>query len=243
MNGKDILMQLNDVDGDLIDEAANAKKEWRPWVKGILLAASVLLIASVGAVTWTTLNKTGKSRDYGLSDGAETTYQINLTDPIFITGEESRITFEEASLFLVSHKESIENELRASGVAADQISFASTGYSHVSTGASGNTLAVNWMDYLVYQDEKLVSIATVTKENGLLTYHLSFNGSWYGSYAELLAAHKGQELVYLFIGDVEALITPDNEIVSLAGADLSNLVESGKDYYSNFKMAENTYVP
>ena len=245
MKGSELLKQLNDLDGDLIDEAERVQKPGKWWMKWALPAAAAVLLLAVGIVSWPLIvpKKTLSGEDGMLSGGYAAEEYVNLKDAIVVTGTESGITPEEAEKFLNERMEAITNELAASGVGSGQAFYIPGGYSHVRTGKDGNTLAVNWRDYLVFQDGSLKSVVTLTKEKDTLSYSLSFGGLWYDDYAAFLKKHEGEELVYLYVGDAEVVLAPDNELYSPAGPAVSRIFEKGKNYYAYFKTPRNTYVP
>lgn len=59
------------------------------------------------------------------------------------------------------------------------------------------------------------------------------------AYTELLSAHKGEELVYLYVGSVEAIATPSGRVVTPDGKTYSESSEA----YEYFKFPQNTYIP
>ena len=61
----------------------------------------------------------------------------------------------------------------------------------------------------------------------------------------MLKSHSGEELVMIYVGDVQAFITPDNEVICVLHDDdhFKESIEEGKDYYHYFKQEQNTFVP
>lgn len=167
-----------------------------------------------------------------------------------ITTVGEKITDEEAGSYLETNRESIISELNASGVNTDNAYFSLKGYSHVSyTGEEGDRLTVkeNFRDYLVYNGDKIIAIITVTKENGTLYNTIAYGGLWFDAYSEFLNEHKGQELVYVYAGSAELIITPDNSVyatvLSPHGTDVSEYMPDIDNPYSVFYHPSDIYIP
>lgn len=168
--------------------------------------------------------------------------KINVIDDLTVIGEEYILSDNEGYAFLQSHKDAIINDLRISGVAVPDITF-TKGYSPVRTGDSGNSVAVNWRTYLAFNGEDLVAIIEMSKDEQGLHYGLAFGGLGFAYYAQLLETYRGEELVFLYIGEVIAFVTPDNEVVPVADLDLTDVVEPNYPYYQYFKTPYNTFTP
>ena len=160
-----------------------------------------------------------------------------------------KITDAEVKAYLSENKTWLASSLSASGVAADSITFSPTGYCHVSyDGVEGKQLEVreNVRDYLAYNNGKLVSIITITKENGRLSATPAFGGTWFSEYDAFLKAHKGEKLLYVYAGWMEIVITPDGHCYNPQGADVSAYMEGyeePKDPYAYFYSEAATYTP
>ena len=140
----------------------------------------------------------------------------------------------------------IASALSASGVPADNIPYSETGYCHVSyDGTEGKQLELrqNFRDYLAYSGGKLIAIITVTKENGQLSATPAFGGPWFDKYDAFLNAHKGEELLYVYAGFMEIIITPDNQYVNPQGTDVSAYFEGVEKPYAYFYCDAATYTP
>ncbi len=157
-----------------------------------------------------------------------------------------KITDKEAQEYLALNKASIVSSLSASGVPADNITFSTAGYCHVSyDGTEGKQLEVreNFRDYLVYSSDKLIAIYTVTKENGKLSGTTAFGGPWFDDYNSFLKAHKGEKLLYVYAGYMEIIITPDNKCYNPQGKDVSDYLEGVPNPYEYFYSDSATYTP
>ena len=160
-----------------------------------------------------------------------------------VVGE--KITDAEAKAYLRENTW-IGSALAASGVPADNIRYSETGYCHVSyDGAEGKQLELrqNFRDYLAYSGGKLIAIITVTKENGQLSATPAFGGPWFSEYDAFLNAHKGEELLYVYAGFMEIIITPDNQYVNPQGTDVSEYFEGVENPYAYFYCDAATYTP
>ena len=161
-----------------------------------------------------------------------------------VVGE--KITDAEAKAYLRENTW-IASALSASGVPADNITYSETGYCHVSyDGTEGKQLELrqNFRDYLAYSDSgKLIAIITVTKENGKLSATPAFGGPWFSEYDAFLNAHKGEELLYVYAGFMEIIITPDNQYVNPQGTDVSAYFEGVEKPYAYFYNDAATYTP
>lgn len=243
MKRKRISDAITDIDAKYINEAAVFEKQSKNrFVKVFVSVAAVCAVAVIGAFSAVIIHDRIATGD---SEGGGTDGKVNVNAEIEITGLENVITDEEAAVYLDSVTDSISDTLKRSGVTINgEFRITDKGYSHIRTGDSGNTLAADWRDYLAYDGDRIVAIITLVKENESgIKHHIAFGGPWFSEYAELLGKHKGEELVYIYIGDVEAFITPDNEVVTAIGTDVSANLEENKDYHSFFRTPYNVYVP
>ena len=163
-----------------------------------------------------------------------------------ITGE--KITDAEAKAYFAENTW-IVSALSSSGVPSDNLRFSDKGYCHVSyDGTEGKQLEVrqNFRDYLVYNNGKLVTIVTLTKENGKLSATPAFGGPHFDDFNAFLQKHKGEELLFVYAGWMEIVITPDGECVNPQGYDISKdygLNDLGVNPYSYFYCDAATYTP
>lgn len=250
MTGKQFSKALGCIRENYIDEAITytANKKSSTWLKwsGTVASLAVLLLAT--AVVLPSITEGDEEPavtaplppspdEAGGIDG-----KINVSEQIVILEEKDLLTDTEAASYLNGVKKAIENELVACGVNFDELQISEKGYSHVRTGDHGNTMAVNWRDYLAYDGEKIIATVAVVKENGHIR-HFVFWGGDYSYYEKKLKEYRGEELVYLYIGDVDAFITPDNQIFALGNANVSTAIDEGVSYYDFFKTPYNVYVP
>lgn len=234
---------ITDIDAKYINEAATFEKHGNKRFLGAFVSvAAVCAVALIGAFAAVLIHDNIGTGD---SEAGGTDGKINVTAEFEITGLDNVITDEEASVYLDSVTNSISEILKRSGVTINgELEITDKGYSRMRTGDSGNTMAVNWRDYLAYDGDRIVAIITLVKDDELgLNHHIAFGGPWFSEYAELLEKHKGEELVYIYIGDVEAFITPENEVVTSMSVDISDNLEENKEYYEFFKTEYNVYVP
>lgn len=247
---------LQDAIGEIRDEyiadahiGPEVKKNRRRWPVAAAACFTVLVSAIVVCLLLTRTPDDGHrlpadSKAPVVNDGGAGG-SINMIAESVLTGTDSPLGDEEGRSLLEVRMVSIKNDLSASGVPANALRISSKGYSHMRTDESGNEMAVNVRDYLLYNNGDLVSIATVIKHDDFISYNLMFGGEWFESYDAILREYEGKELVYLYVGDTEAIVTPDNKVLSTQGIDLSDEIdaENADKYYSFFKREENTYVP
>ena len=170
---------------------------------------------------------------------------IPFNREIVTTGE--KITDEEAAAYFAERKGSLAQSLGASGVAADNIRISEKGYCHACySGLEGERLEVreNFRDYLVYNRETLIAIVTLYKENGKLYDTPAFGAPWFSDYAAFLRQHRGEELVYVYAGFAEIILTPDGGMYSaLSGIVPEYYMEGTEDPYHVFYHPSDVYIP
>ena len=164
---------------------------------------------------------------------------------IAVVGE--RITDGEAAAYFAENGAAIKNALSASGVPTDSIRIAEKGYSHVCyTGEAGERLEarVNFRDYPVYNGETLTAIVTLYKENGTIYNTPACGAAWFADYGAFLAAHRGEELVYVYAGNAEIVLLPDGGMYSpLSGIVPEYYMAGTDDPYALFYCPDAVYVP
>ena len=113
------------------------------------------------------------------------------------------------------------------------------------SGDKGNSMAVDWKQFNAYDGEKLVAIIDLCKDSNGIHHYIAFGGLWFDEYNALLKSHSGEELVMIYVGDVQAFVTPDNEVICVLHDDdhFKESIKEGKDYYHYFKQEQNTFVP
>ncbi|MBE6834898.1 MAG: hypothetical protein E7515_01450 [Ruminococcaceae bacterium] len=162
---------------------------------------------------------------------------------IKVIGEE--LTDEEAAEYFKENTVRFKNELTASGVSADNLVIMPKGYCHVMyDGVEGKSLEIrqNFRDYLAYNGDKLVAIITLTKEDGKLFASPSFGGPWFDDFNAMLQRYKGQELIFIYAGWMEFVVTPDNSYFSPMGTELG-LDFGDIDKFKTFYHPKAVYVP
>lgn len=240
MTNKEFYLAFGQIDPKMIEsaephETSQIKKSH--FIRWSAIAASFMFLILGSFILKSLFTDSNFSEAGGLNG------KINITEEIKITGKEYIISDYEATEYLNRVKNSITNDLNACGIHVSQIDIKKTGYSHVRTGDQGNSIAVNWYDYLAYSEEKLVAIIQITKDETGIHHFLMFGGDWFPEYTKILNQHKGTELVFLYIGDVEAFITPDNQVIPLIESDISSALEENQNYYEYFKTPYNVYIP
>lgn len=202
-----------------------------------------------------TTEQTTQPKDEFPPDGGNISSGSDVIDGLFIpalpfnkeiklTGEE--ITDAEAQEYFNKNKYSIVGSLSASGVYSDSIKISDEGYCHITyNGEEGKSFEVrrNSRDYLVYNGDELVAIITLYKENGEIFNTLSFGAKWFDDYNSYLQKHKGENLVYAYVGWFEIIIAPDNTYYNPMGLDVSPYLESVDNPYEMFYHEAIVYTP
>lgn len=235
------------IDDDLIEAAdreTGTARSKRLWARVGLAAACLALVVAAAFALPGLLGRDSPGEAGGI-DG-----KINLRAEIRPSGEDCVLTVEEANAFMTERLPAYREELRASGLSIDELRFAPNGYGHIRTGDSGNELILNARDFLLYDGDELVAMVTVIKEPDRISGGLSWGGPWFSEYQAFLEAHKGEALVYLYVGDVDAILTPDGQIFTLLntgrpGYGIEDAVDPAEQprYYEFFRRDENTYIP
>jgi len=159
-----------------------------------------------------------------------------------VTGEP--ITDEEAAAYFAENRQSLISSLSSSGVDTSDFRIMEKGYCHMNIENGKLETRVNFRDYLVYSGSELISIVTLYRQDGKIYSSPAFGGPWFSTYNDFLQAHKGEELVYVYCGIGEYIITPDNQIVNPMGYEIMpEFFTSDFDYYSALNVEWNTYTP
>ena len=248
---KRIFNALTNIDFDMVEDVyentkTKKKKTKSFWLKGGAIAACLtIMIVAAGTVlpTIDDPNAPPISTNNPKDEVGGVNGKVNVFEELTIIGDEYKFTDNEIVEYLSNAKEAIMNDLKASGINVSRLTIKEKGYSHIRTGDDGNSIAVNWRDYLAYDGDKLVAIIQVTKEETGIKHFVLFGAQWFSHYNELMQQNSGVELVYIYIGDVEAFITPNNEVIPLMDVDISSTLEPNKEYYEFFKTQYNVYIP
>lgn len=169
---------------------------------------------------------------------------------ITVTGE--KISDEEALKYLEENRNSIISGLSESGenISASNAHFSPKGYSHIlfpEYGAETFEIRENFRDYLLYNGDNLISIITIYKENGIMYSTPAFGGHWFSAYAKFLEEHKGEELLFIYAGTAELILTPDNYIygpvLSEHNTDLSAYFSGIENPYDKLYHPSAVYIP
>lgn len=141
-------------------------------------------------------------------------YDKPYSTDITIEGEE--IPDEEAESYINESTSEIKSLLNMTGTPT----FLG-GYCHITYDDGAFKLRQGYRDYLIYDDDELVGIVTIYKENGELYNTLSCGAKWFKDYDAYLKSHKGEKLLYLYVGMQEVIISPDGELYNPLGYDVS----------------------
>lgn len=159
----------------------------------------------------------------------------NSTD---ITIEGDEITDEEAAEYLKENTSDIKSLLDMTA----EITFLG-GYCHITYDDNAFKLRQGYRDYLIYSGDKLVGIITIYKEKGEMQYTLSCEANWFEKYEAYLKAHKGEKLLYFYIGMQEVIISPDGTYFNPIGYDVSNYFENITEPYKQLYNDKAIFIP
>lgn len=166
-----------------------------------------------------------------------------------------KITDEEAREYFNKNSASLASSLTASGVELAEVYYEADcdgtqvicakdslvirkGYCHVSYDGNtdeskpGLTVKQNFMDFHVYNADRLVAIVTLVKENGLIYGTPAFGASWFDSFDKALRKYSGQKVLFLYAGAMAFAIAPDGKVIHPQGYE-SSVKDSGLDTFPN----------
>lgn len=117
------------------------------------------------------------------------------------------------------------------------------GYCHITYNDNSFKLRQGYRDYLIYSDDKLIGIITIYKEKEEMQYTLSCEANWFEKYETYLEAHKGEKLLYFYIGMQEVIISPDSTYFNPIGYDVSNYFENITEPYKQLYNDKAIFIP
>ncbi|MBO4688749.1 MAG: hypothetical protein J5636_09580 [Clostridiales bacterium] len=139
---------------------------------------------------------------------------------IVLTGKP--ITDEEAAAYFETEFSFICEGLRTMGVSLTDPHISSKGYCYLQYGTyegEGLTVHQDSRDYPLYDGDELKAIVTLFRdqEDGSIHNSPSFGGDWMKGYGEWLAAHKGQELLFVRAGNTEFILAQNDDCMNPSG--------------------------
>ena len=220
------------------------------------------------AVSKTTESKSGGKIDPNERFGGQTMIAaIPKNNRTQVIGE--KITDEEARDYFNKNTASLQSSLTASGVELAEIYYEADydgtqvicakdslvirkGYCHVSYDGNtdeskpGLTVKQNFMDFHVYNADRLVAIVTLVKENGLIYATPAFGAPWFDSFDKALQKYAGKKVLFLYAGAMAYAIAPDGKVIHPQGYE-SSVKDSGldkfPDAYNWFYNEQCVYTP
>lgn len=220
------------------------------------------------AVSKTTESKSGGEIDPNERFGGQTMIAaIPKNNRTQVIGE--KITDEEARDYFNKNTASLQSSLTASGVELAEIYYEANydgtqvicakdslvirkGYCHVSYDGNtdeskpGLTVKQNFMDFHVYNADRLVAIVTLVKENGLIYASPTFGAPWFDSFDKALQKYAGKKVLFLYAGAMAYAIAPDGKVIHPQGYE-SSVRDSGldklPDAYNWFYNEQCVYKP
>ena len=221
----------------------------RPAPLKIIIPAAAVLLAAVAVSAGSALrgrdlpgtdtaNTTAASADEGGSGQGSSV----ILKKVAVTKTGEKLDDAELSAYIDANLPSICSALAASGVNVDGMRIDGHGYGHVSCSGETAVIDEGWRDCIVYNAEGVAAIITFAKENGVIYYTPAFGAAWFSDYTEFLKEHKGEKLLYMYVGQAEAVIAPDGTYYSAAGS-LDASFENVQPVYGTFYDEAAVYVP
>ncbi|MBR4859614.1 MAG: hypothetical protein IKU08_10585 [Clostridia bacterium] len=162
-------------------------------------------------------------------------------DYMFFT-EGYHISDEEIRDYVGSHKYDMIGAIAAEyGDFESEYKIFVKGYRHINLG-SVNTLKLNFVDLPIMRGDKIIAYATLYEYNGELRNDLSVRGVGIDEKGDIFNENPDDELVFLYYGMREIVVTPSNRIYSVGSASEESLgLDYSIDYYGNYKTEYNTF--
>ena len=213
---------------------AQAAKTRKKMIRIAAPALVLCLAVLAGVIVW-------REKNPVKSGGEIDAHGVAINQPpennaIKITGE--KITDEETAQYFKENYTSIVSALSQMGVRTEDLKINEKGYSHISYAGEGSGLELHqdFRDYLAYSGDKLVAIITLMKYNGTIGISPAFGGAWFDSYAAFLKEHAGEELLFLYYGELEVVVLSDGSAVNPMGHSVSQYFEWVRNPYEWFRQ-------
>lgn len=231
-----LALAMGYIDDDLIVAAEEykpvAKKRssifsnWTRWAA----VAACFCIAMVGAITIEHYISTSRG-----NMGIES---INITA---VKENGTAFTENEVQQFLNSNGNYVITRIAEKmNISEERIIISEKGYYHVTVGENESILNLNYLTLPVIADGKIITSVTLYRDNGEVKYEFHYGSAWGEKITDLLSEHPNEQFIMLYVGDfAEAMLSKDNTVHFISG-NLTEVFESGVDYYSAFKFDENT---
>jgi len=160
---------------------------------------------------------------------------------MFIT-EGYRISDDEIKNYVETHKYDMIGAIAAEyGDFESEYKIFVKGYRHINLG-SVNTLKMNFVDLPIMRGDKIIALATLYEYEGELRNDLSVRGVGIDEIGDIFNENPDDELVFLYYGMREIVVTPSNRIYSTGSASEASLgLDYSIDYYGNYKTEYNTF--
>ena len=152
-----------------------------------------------------------------------------------------------AQQYIAENRDDILYSLSMSGVPTDgSVTISDYGYTHLNLvgGGTWKELATDFRDYLIYNDDRLIAILSLWIMDGEVHASPAFGAPWFDDYNAFLQRHRGEALAFVYVGMLEAVVTPQGEVLSPMGLDLSDRFpdSANGNYYDYVAYPENTYL-
>jgi len=237
------------IEDELIENAADSKVSHKKNYTKYLAAAAALAVVFATAFAGikfissrrvepapnpVTTDLFGAAGDWGSSDKFTGDY-------MFIT-EGYRISDDEIKNYVETHKYDMIGAIAAEyGDFESEYKIFVKGYRHINLG-SVNTLKMNFVDLPIMRGDKIIALATLYEYEGELRNDLSVRGVGIDEIGDIFNENPDDELVFLYYGMREIVVTPSNRIYSTGSASEASLgLDYSIDYYGNYKTEYNTF--
>ena len=177
----------------------------------------------------------------------------SLPESNVITHTGEKITDAEAKEYFDTYYSAIASTLKACGVPSDKLTISEKGYCHVKSNQEGLEVSDDFRDYLAYNDDELVSVITLTKSNGIISYNPAFGSASYDDFEKLLHDYEGQTLIFIYadyVNDdstvdlvIEMILTPDGKCFDMSGNDITEEMQWLINPYEWYYDESAAYTP
>ncbi len=238
------------IEDELIENAADSKashkkKNYTKYLAAAAALAVVFATAFAGikfissrrvepAPNPVTTDLFGAAGDWGSSD--------KFTGDYMFMTEGYRISDDEIRDYVENHKYDMIGAIAAEyGDFESEYKIFVKGYRHINLG-SVNTLKMNFVDLPIMRGDKIIALATLYEYKGELRNDLSLRGVGIDEIGDIFNENPDDELVFLYYGMREIVVTPSNRIYSVGSASEESLgLDYGIDYYGNYKTEYNSF--
>lgn len=164
------------------------------------------------------------------------------TGDISFSTEGYHITDDEIKNYVENHKYDMIGAIAAEyGDFESEYKIFIKGYRHINLG-NVNVLKLNFVDLPIMRGDKIIAYATLYEYNGELRNDLSVRGVGIDEKGDLFNQNPDDELVFLYYGMREVVVTPSNRIYCIGSTSEASLgLDYSIDYYGCYKTDYNSF--